>query len=106
MRAVAPRASLTAYPAPPKLPTRVAPSSASTAAHAGQGGHHGRVVGVLSLGGDGRAFDVVHNGPNAAVAENAAAQLAKLGGAARLSSVAERGLSFTPNSGDGNPYAG
>ena len=27
--------------------------------HAGQGGHHGRVVGVASFGGDGRAFDVV-----------------------------------------------
>ena len=29
-------------------------------AGAGQGSHHGRVVGVVSLGGDGRAFDVVH----------------------------------------------
>jgi hypothetical protein len=43
---------------------------------AGQGGHHGRVVRVVSLGGDGRTFDVVHGGSDAAVAENAAVQLA------------------------------
>ena len=62
------------------------------------GGHHGRVVGVVSLGGNRRALDLVHNGSDAAVAETAAVQLAKLSG---LSPVAERGLSFTPpNDGD------
>jgi hypothetical protein len=58
----------------------------------------GQVVRVVSFGGDGRAFDVVHNGSDAAVAETAAVQLAKLSG---LSPEAERGLSFTPpNDGD------
>ena len=37
----------------------------------------GQVVRVVSFGGDGRAFDVVHNGSDAAVAETAAVQLAK-----------------------------
>jgi hypothetical protein len=78
-------------------------SSRAARAHAGQGGHHGRVVAVVSLGGDGRAFDVVHNGSDAAVAENAAVQLAKLSG---LSPVAERGLSFTPPNDGDDPYAG
>ena len=42
-----------------------------------------------------------------AVAENAAVQLAKLGGLLGLSPVAERGLgTFTPPDGDGNPYGG
>jgi hypothetical protein len=51
-----------------------------------------------AFGCDGRPFDVVYNGSHAAVAENAAVQLAKLSG---LSPVAERGLSFTPpNDGD------
>lgn len=42
-----------------------------------------------------------------AVAENAATQMAKLGGLLGLSPVAERGLgSFTPPDDDGNPYTG
>ena len=41
-----------------------------------------------------------------AVAENAATQMAKLGGLLGLSPVAERGLSFTPTDDDGNPFAG
>ena len=61
-------------------------------------GADGQVVRVVSFGGDGRAFDVIHNGSDAAVAETAAVQLAKLSG---LSPEAERGLSFTPpNDGD------
>jgi hypothetical protein len=56
-----------------------------------------QVVGK-AFGCDGRPFDVVYNGSDAAVAENAAVQLAKVSG---LSPVAERGLSFTPpNDGD------
>jgi len=46
-------------------------------------------------------------GSDAAVAENAAAQLAKLGGLLGLSPVAERGLgSFNPPDDDGDPFAG
>ena len=41
-----------------------------------------------------------------AVAETAAAQLAKLGNLLGLSPVAERGLSITPNSDDDDPFAG
>jgi P27 family predicted phage terminase small subunit len=41
-----------------------------------------------------------------AVAENAAAQLAKLGGLLGLSPVAERGLLFTPNTDGDDPFAG
>jgi P27 family predicted phage terminase small subunit len=41
-----------------------------------------------------------------AVAEPAAAQLAKLGSLLGLSPVAERGLSITPNSDDDDPFAG
>ena len=41
-----------------------------------------------------------------AVAENAAVQLAKLGGLLGLSPVAERGLSFTPPDDGDDPFAG
>ena len=40
-----------------------------------------------------------------AVAENAAAQLAELGGLLGLSPVAERGLSFTPRDDGDDPFA-
>ena len=46
-------------------------------------------------------------GSIAGVAENAAAQLAKLGGLLGLSPVAERGLgTFTPRDDGDDPYAG
>jgi P27 family predicted phage terminase small subunit len=43
--------------------------------------------------------------PAVAVATEAAAQLAKLGGLLGLSPVAERGLSFTPTDDDGDIFA-
>lgn len=46
-------------------------------------------------------------GLDAAVAQNAATQLSKLGGQLGLSPVAERGLgTITPPDDDPNPYAG
>jgi hypothetical protein len=50
------------------------PSSPSTALTRARAATIGRVVGVVSLGGDGRAFDVVHAGLDAALgrAEGAA----------------------------------